>query len=170
MSNADKLAEALEDCLREHEGLLIKGGVESRARQALASYRASKDVADDELIGRLRDILEHYESVNQSYEANHTTEAHGDGVVKLDRPVFQDEEDALRQAIARLQAYINPVPRNELALELKLATINLTNPEDAGLLQLIEQVIVHLQAAPNPWTQLTPCSHQPHHKRKYNVD
>ena len=63
---------------------------------------------DDELVERLREILEHYESVNQSYEANHTTKAHGEGVEKLDRPVFQNEEDTLRQAITRLQAAPNP--------------------------------------------------------------
>ena len=77
--------------------------------------RASKLVEYDELVGRLRKILEHYESVNQSYEANHATKARGDGVEKLDRPVFQDEEDTLRQAIARLQA-----PSNQWNFDMSL--------------------------------------------------
>ena len=62
-THADRLAEALEECLREHGGFAIKGLCETRARQALAAYRASKEdggqsVEDDELEDDLAEALE----------------------------------------------------------------------------------------------------------------
>lgn len=95
----------------------------------LLSTSKAETVADNELAERLRKILEHYESVNQSYEANHAVKAHGDGVEKLDRPVFQNEEDTLRQAITRLQAAPNPwcydmekAPKDGTQIELAISS------------------------------------------------
>lgn len=39
-ATAERLARALLECLREHGGFTIKGGVEREARAALAAYKA----------------------------------------------------------------------------------------------------------------------------------
>lgn len=151
MSNADKLAEALEALLFEHEHgpdfitpKDAKCPVEE-AKKALASYRASKDVADDEL-------LYDFETVKEAAKDYISTLNHPND--ETQKSIISEAIQSAEKAIARLQALSNPRTDNELAFALKLATINLTNPEDAGILQMIEQVIVHLETPPNPWVKI----------------
>ena len=152
MSNADNELEALLEELHAHqlqyemdakrEGKSPNiywsyGKMEKAIKmlESLKSCKTSKDVADDELIEWLENLIDE------------------DGFI-FDY-MTHDQVYVIKQAITRLQAPIIPVASDDLAIKLSLATINLTNPEDAGLLQLIEQVIVHLnQPAPNPWVKI----------------
>ena len=102
-----------------------------------------KAVTEDEVISFLTE-KEHslYESAVQNRKAGRDSLANYQiGQVRL-----------YGRAIARLQALNNPLPDNEIALELKIVARYLTEPKDAGLLKIIEWAIVQLNQAPsNQW-------------------
>ena len=126
---ADRLAEAFSKRNKENQALGLGcntkgfsyGCYKDGWNDALTDYRASKNegqvtaaikkyfpdaskVEDDELVEQLREMFEHYQTVNNSFEANHAKAPHSDDIIELDEPVFKDRQDALQAAITRLQS------------------------------------------------------------------
>ena len=158
-------------------GLL--GPANDKARQALASYRASKDVADEYAQNKgfndigpqamikfadpdVRDMYFHGEdAIEKATQTWHIRNMNWNCCLFITPKVsdISPENPDFEFRLQQLAKIPKSKPQvadtdNELAFALKLATINLTNPEDAAILQMIEQVIVHLQAAPNPWVKI----------------
>ena len=108
MSNTDKLAGCLEDMIKSNDNGVEFGYIQTpdaddpywktikEARRALASYRASKDVADDELVQSLVGMKVGFMTLE-------------DNVTEPSKKEFWKScIDLTDQAIARLQAAPNP--------------------------------------------------------------
>ena len=98
MSNADKLAEALEKILSEFVPI-NQNDTALKASQALASYRASKDVADDEL-------LYNFETVKEAANDYISTLNHPND--ETQKSIISEAIQSAVKAITRLQAAPNP--------------------------------------------------------------
>ena len=131
MSNADKLAEALSNSLREIE--LLKLHID-RIDEGQRAYHNCEQ-------WHMEDSPEDH---NRSYRE------------WIDEPFMKTKPNLISEARHTLADYrtAKHAIDDDLAIELRLATVNLTNPEDASLLKLIERLISRLQAAPNPWVKI----------------